>query len=270
MTALRTFSFGGGVQSTAALVLAAQGKIDYPVFLFSNVGDDSERDKTLKYVYEVAMPYAEDHGIHLHQLQKRFKRGARKGEIETIYSRIMRPGGRSQVIPVYLSGSGMPGNRSCTADFKIGVIAEAQKQLGATPAEPAITGLGISVDEYQRMRTDSGIPWQVLEYPLIDLRMTRADCEQTIRAAGLPVPPKSACWFCPYQSIASWHHLKSERPDLFDQAVAMERHMNVLAAERNDAVYLTRKLRPLDQVVGDQANMFDAIDDTCESGFCMT
>jgi hypothetical protein len=40
--ALRFFSYGGGVQSTAALVLAAQGKIDYPVFLFANVGDDSE------------------------------------------------------------------------------------------------------------------------------------------------------------------------------------------------------------------------------------
>lgn len=28
MTQLRVFSYGGGVQSTAALVLAAQGKID--------------------------------------------------------------------------------------------------------------------------------------------------------------------------------------------------------------------------------------------------
>lgn len=38
---MRVFSYGGGVQSTAALVLAAQGKIDYPTFLFCNVGDDS-------------------------------------------------------------------------------------------------------------------------------------------------------------------------------------------------------------------------------------
>ena len=30
---LRVFSYGGGVQSTAALVLAAQGKIDFRVFL---------------------------------------------------------------------------------------------------------------------------------------------------------------------------------------------------------------------------------------------
>ncbi|WP_254897837.1 hypothetical protein [Kitasatospora sp. NA04385] len=35
---IRSFSFGGGVQSTAALVLAAQGRIDYRTFLFANVG----------------------------------------------------------------------------------------------------------------------------------------------------------------------------------------------------------------------------------------
>ncbi len=33
------FSCGGGVQSTACLVLAAQGKIPYQTFIFANVGD---------------------------------------------------------------------------------------------------------------------------------------------------------------------------------------------------------------------------------------
>lgn len=32
-TALRTVSYGGGVQSTALLVLAAQRRIDFPLFL---------------------------------------------------------------------------------------------------------------------------------------------------------------------------------------------------------------------------------------------
>lgn len=57
-TQLRTFSYGGGVQSTAALVLPAQARIDFPVFLFSNVGDDSEHPDTLRYVEDVAKPYA--------------------------------------------------------------------------------------------------------------------------------------------------------------------------------------------------------------------
>lgn len=266
---LRCFSYGGGVQSTAALVLAAQRKIDFPVFLFSNVGDDSEHPDTLRYVEEVAKPYAKEQGIELYELRRTISRGARAGQTETIYERITRPGTRSLLIPVYLEGAG-PGQRGCTSDFKIKVVARWQRERGATKTAPAIVGLGISIDEYQRMRTDSGIAWQRLEYPLIDLRMTRADCERTIRAAGLPVPPKSSCYFCPFHSMATWHHLKRVRPDLFDKAVVLERRMNEVAAERNDAVYLTRKLRPLDQVVGDQLDMFDDVDDACESGFCMT
>ena len=39
---LRSFSYGGGVQSTAALVLACRREIDFPLFIFANTGDDSE------------------------------------------------------------------------------------------------------------------------------------------------------------------------------------------------------------------------------------
>jgi hypothetical protein len=84
--ALRTFSYGGGVQSTAALVLAAEGKIDFNIFLFANTGDDSENPKSLVYVREVAMPYAAAHGIALHELQ----RHTRDGQPETLYGRITR------------------------------------------------------------------------------------------------------------------------------------------------------------------------------------
>ena len=45
---IRAISFGGGVQSTALLVLASQGKIDFRTFLFANVGDDSEHPATLR------------------------------------------------------------------------------------------------------------------------------------------------------------------------------------------------------------------------------
>lgn len=34
-------------------------------------------------------------------------------------------------------------------------------------------------------------------YPLIEWGMDREDCKQSIRDEGLPVPPKSACIFCP-------------------------------------------------------------------------
>lgn len=269
---IRTFSYGGGVQSTAALVLAAQGVIDYRTFIFCNVGDDSEHPATLDYVRNVAMPYAEEHGITLHEVSRRFTRGPRKGEIETLYGRLTREGSRSLPIPVRMS-NGAPGRRACTADFKVRLIDTALRALGATKEHPAIVGLGISIDEYQRMRTDSGSKLQRLEYPLIDRRLNRADCESIIRGAGLPVPPKSSCYFCPFHKTSTWRHLKNDRPDLFQKSVELEQLLNERrAALGKDSVWMSSRLIPLDQAIGgDMSNMFtEEEDDACESGFCLT
>lgn len=62
---LRTISYGGGVQSTARVVLAALGEIDYRIALFSNVGDDSEHPATVTYVRDVATPWAAAHGVEM-------------------------------------------------------------------------------------------------------------------------------------------------------------------------------------------------------------
>src|SRR5437763_13521334 len=96
---LKAFSFGGGVQSTAALVLASQGKLDYRTFLFCNVGEDSENPDTLTYVHEVAMPFAAHHSLELVELCK----VRRDGRVDTIYQTITRPQSRSIGIPVHMS-----------------------------------------------------------------------------------------------------------------------------------------------------------------------
>lgn len=244
---MRTFSFGGGVQSTAALVLAAQGRIDYREFVFANVGDDSEHPATLRYVREISVPYAEKHGLALHVVDKR----RRDGSTETLYQRLMRPS-RSIDIPIRVA-NGAPGNRTCTGDFKIKVLAKWHKQHGATAANPATVGIGISWDEMTRMRAESGIPWQRLDYPLIDLRLTRNDCEQIIREAGLPVPPKSSCWFCPFHSLKTWRKMRQDEPELFEKAADLERVLNERRTMLGkDPVWLTRRLVPLPQAADDQ------------------
>lgn len=263
---LRVFSFGGGVQSTAALVLAARGEIDFPTFVFANVGHDSEHPATLAYIAEHSAPYAARHGIDLVEVQ----RVKRTGEIETLYGRLMKPDSRSLPIPVRMNDTGAPGTRSCTADFKIKLIAKWQKQHGARPDAQAVAGLGISLDEFQRAHSDSGIAWQVLEYPLIDLRLNRNDCVRIIQEAGLPVPPKSSCWFCPFHRMDVWQRMHDDDPALFAQAVALEQTLNARRAKLGrDPVWLTRALRPLDQAIqGVQSGM--VFDDNCEGGYCHT
>ena len=276
MTQLRIFSSGGGKQSIAALVLSAQGAIDFPIHVFCNVGADSENPETLRYLEEYAKPYAEDKNITFREIITKKGRKPAKGindtrPQETVYNRAMTHA-TAVNIPVFFQGSGAPGRRNCTTDFKIKQVNRVARELGATDTNPAIIGIGISIDEFQRMSSDNPYtPHVRKEHPLIDLRLTRADCEAIIRRAGLPVPPKSSCYFCPFHSMATWQELKRKQPDLFGKAVEMEREMNKKRANiGKDYVFLTRKLRPLDQVIGDQIDMFDDSDDACESGFCMT
>lgn len=258
---LDAFSFGGGVQSMACLVLAAQGVIDCRLFLFANVGDDSEHPATLAYVRDVALPYAAANDIELCTVKPS----------RTLYAEAMRKN-RRVPLPIYLS-NGAPGNRTCTSDFKIKVISREIKRRGATKAKPWVCGLGISVDEAHRANYNSRIAHQVLEYPLLDLRISRANCVGIIERAGMPVPPKSACWFCPFQSNRRWHELRTDRPELFQSACDLETRLNKKRdAIGRDVVYLHRSLIPLIDAIQDtgttQLDLFEQ--DICDSGYCFT
>jgi hypothetical protein len=123
------------------LVLAAQRRIDFPVFLFANVGEDSEDPATLEYIERYAKPYAAENGIRLVELRRK----RRDGSTEMLYGRLTRAGSRSLPIPVRMS-NGAPGTRSCTSDFKIRVVGRWLKANGATEANPATVGIGISLD----------------------------------------------------------------------------------------------------------------------------
>jgi hypothetical protein len=265
---VRAFSYGGGVQSTAALALAAAGELDYRVFLFANVGDDSEHPETLRYVREVAMPYAADRGIELVELRKR----TRDGRSQTLMEQIARRE-RSIPIPVRMNPGGAPGNRTCTSEFKIRVIEKELRRRGATKERQATVGLGISLDEFQRVRTaeDPRSPYQLRDYPLIDLELTRQDCLNIIRESELPEPGRSACFFCPFHTGDEWQRLARTRPDLFAKACALEARLH----ERGQRLgrgefFLTRHGRPLGEVYDGRQMTLDTEEDGCESGYCMT
>jgi hypothetical protein len=268
---LRVFSYGGGVQSTAALVLAAQSKIDFKTFLFCNVGEDSENPATLTYVRDYARPFAGKHDIAFIELQK-----TRFGEPETLYQHLTRPGSRSIGIPVRMNGSGAPPRRSCTADFKILVVDKWLRSHGAKTSGAQV-GLGISLDEIERVKPNTDpdtIEWKENVFPLLDeveRPLTRQDCMNIITSAGLPIPPKSSCWFCPYHKLSVWQEMRQNQPELFQKSVELERFLN----ERRkmlgmDPVWFTRLMKPLDQSTHEygQQGLFEELD-TCESGYCM-
>jgi len=218
---MRIFSFGGGQQSMAVLVLAAQKRVEYDQFIFANVGDDSEKPDTLDYVRDIAIPFAAQHKIDLIEVQ-RLRRD--KTPFPSIYQYVIGDN-RSIVIPVRMS-NGAPGNRACTVDWKINTIDRWRKKHGAPKGTKYTTGLGISVDESHRARVSDPDGDNQLEYPLLDLLLRRSDCVSIVRDAGLPVPPKSACWFCPFQRTREWEDMRRENPNLFQKACDMEARVN--------------------------------------------
>ncbi|MFD5899098.1 phosphoadenosine phosphosulfate reductase [Streptomyces sp. NPDC060366] len=268
------FSYGGGQQSNAALALAADGTIPFRTFVFANVGGDSEQPETLRYIEEHAKPFAAKHGLEIVELSRIGRNGPRRGETRTLYADLVRPESRSIGIPVHMNGAG-PGNRPCTAEFKIKVIGRWLKQRGATEENPATVGIGISLDEIHRANNRSTIPHERVTYPLLELGLRRTDCQRIIRAAGLPLPPKSACWFCPMKRPSEWHQLRREQPQLFDKACHLE---DTLVARRvrlgKDPAYLTGLGRPLREAIPAGVDLLPLADDdgdgACDSGWCMT
>lgn len=269
---MRVISYGGGVQSTAMIVLAAQGKLG-PVTdaIFANVGDDSEHPATLAYVRDVMTPWAAARGITVHELARK----KRDGTTETLMGRMLKANTSSTVIPIRMS-NGAPGNRSCTIDFKVRVLAKWHKAHGATPANPATSLIGISLDEVQRVGRARSNPREIIEYPLIDLRLTRQDCKRVISEVGLPVPGKSSCFFCPFHRPAMWATMRRDEPELFQRAADLEvilnRKRDML---KKDHVWLTRFNKPLAEAIPTAQPMlrfdehyFDA--ERCDEGACWT
>lgn len=268
MTDLRVFSFGGGVDSHAVIVLQSQGKLPkpYDYFVFANVGEDSKSPDTLTYIKQNTLSFCEEFGIKFIEVQKE-----RDGQPETLRQAIVRSP-HSVIIPAFTRRNGGKLHRNCTTDFKITVVAKWIKQQGY---RTAVIGLGIAVDELERVRStdwydEDGIKKQ-REYPLVELRLSRQDCLNIIASSGLPEPPPSKCKWCPLNSRADWQRLK-QYPDRWQDALEVERIINskstALTAKH---VFLHRDGVPLEQAVADQMGLFpDETEADCDSGYCMT
>jgi hypothetical protein len=172
--------------------------------------------------------------------------------------------------------NGAPRTRSCTADFKIKVVGRWLKAHGASAEREATVGIGISLDEIERLNNRRAMPYELPAYPLLDLDppMRRLDCERVIRAAGLPVPQKSSCWFCPYHRPQTWAEMRRDRPEPFARACALEDLLNGRRRSLGkDSVWLTRNNRPLADIPTAQdmlPGFGKGADAVCDNGACFT
>jgi hypothetical protein len=80
-------------------------------------------------------------------------------------------------------------------------------------------------------------------YPLREWGLDRKACGQTIVDAGLPLPPKSACFFCPAMRGIEIERLKVLDPDLYQLAVEMERLYRTGKHFRGDNAFTVKAVR---------------------------
>lgn len=90
----------------------------------------------------------------------------------------------------------------------------------------------------------------------------------------MPLPGKSACWFCPFHRPSTWIDMRRDQPDTFRRACELEQTVtDRRAGWSKDPVFLTRYGIPLDQAIPQQAadqGLLGDDDSSCDNGWCMT
>lgn len=167
--------------------------------------------------------------------------------------------------------------RQCTHDWKIAPIRHWIREELGRRGEKAAPGAveswqGISWDEAMRMRT-SDVAYIKNVYPLVDLRMTRWDCITWLEAHNLPVPPKSACTFCPLKSPAAWKELKRQGGADWQEAIEVDNSVRKKRAVAGYTLYVHPARKPLAVAVAipeDVGAYQVSMDIGCEGGYRMT
>lgn len=308
---LRVLSLGGGTQSCALALMSAAGelpRLDHVVF----ADTQGELPETYEYLDYLADRLA-GAGIPLH--------------VETagnLYADLLvtEPTSNNPTPPLHVrrpdGRKGRIGQYRCSYGYKRRVVDATVKRLvgprGAWKRSTVEQWIGFSMDELGRMKPANGCrcrhassshdepgracsrcdcarfdPWQINRWPLVELRMRRDDTIRWFAANGHPTPPRSACWFCPNSNNARWTQLRADHPDLFDQAVTLDRTIRRGGGfNRRDRqpfegeLYLHASLTPLDEadLRTDRQRLADAGHDTlfdpdslagdCSAGVCFT
>lgn len=289
MSNLRTLSLGAGVQSTATFLLACEGKTEpFDAAIFADTG--WEPAEVYQHLDRLERHSAQVTGIPVYRVSS-----------GNIRNDALDPERRFASMPLFVrnpDGSDGMARRQCTSEYKLKPIKRKVRELlgypHPTPVPKGVhaqVAIGISTDEIGRAK-DSDVNYMRNVFPLLDLGMSRKDCERYLAAAGWGVVAKSACIGCPFHGNRQWRELRDGSPAEFADAVEFDAAIRNGSARANAAgkdlrgsMYLHRSRVPLGEAPIDrvtyrewsdrQGDLFDEIEDgdpdgcspwTCRSG----
>jgi 3'-phosphoadenosine 5'-phosphosulfate sulfotransferase (PAPS reductase)/FAD synthetase len=205
---LNYISYGGGVQSTAMVLMALDGVIERPdMVVFADTG--SEMPQTYHTVSKIEQ-ICKENNLPFYTT---------KSETKSIEGKSLHDW--------YMEKKSIPmiGIRWCTGNFKVQPVRSFVKQFAdKTKPKPWLNAwLGITSDERRRARLKSDVKFETISYPI--LHITREECKTYISKnyPDLEVA-KSGCFCCPYADKHHWINLKKNYSYLFDLALTMEKN----------------------------------------------
>lgn len=228
----KILSFGGGLQTTAMVVLYAEGKLEIDRAIFADTG--CEKPETYWYIENyikqvIPLEVVQSHLGGLYEYCISIKR-----------------------IP-------SPRFRWCTDKFKVRPLKKATKK-------DDLVMVGFSADEVKRVKEQYGALGR--EFPLIEMGITSGDCVRIIQNYGWPTPVKSACFICPYQRWSNWNWLKVLHPELIQKAVELEELSYEIRPQDRDNFGLFGGKPLWKYAEGQQIEMPILEDYSCWSGYC--
>lgn len=131
--------------------------------------------------------------------------------------------------------------------------------------------VGFSVDEAHRAKRrakQSSPLWKSESCPLIEKGLTVNDCKHIIQSYGFPMPIKSSCFFCQFQTPFEWQWLKYTHPDLFQKALDLEANYYTGSSKRSREFGLFRGTPLWRLAAGQQLTMGLTLERSCWSGAC--
>lgn len=196
-------SFGSGVNSVAMIIELVKQDWRGPI-VFADLGN--EHPETYCYMDYFEREFLQPNGLNILRISpKTHKHLYDDKRLGTLANTLEEYCLERGIIPLLTV-------RWCSFQWKRTPLENWRKAQGIDK-----TCIGMSIDEYRRVREDDSI-----RYPLIELEITRAKCHRIISQAGFDSPRKSGCFFCPGQRLSQWRDLCLNYPELYDRAIAME------------------------------------------------
>jgi hypothetical protein len=253
---LRILSLGAGVQSTTLALMACDGTLpglDAAIF-----ADTGWEPPTVYRQVDLLEKSLADTGIPLYRVSS-----------GNLRHDAINPAHRYASIPYFVrnpDGSDGMGRRQCTAEYKLVPISrKCRELLGAKPPDfrsvprgrVAEQWIGFSTDEIHRVNNKHDVLYLTKRYPLIELGMSRKDCDRWLKAHGWGHTAKSACIGCPFHGNAQWRELRDNQPEQWADAVEFDRAIRKGGARGlplNGEAFLHRSRVPLDQAPIDRVS----------------